>query len=511
VSIQLVDRATRHGSNTAVVDAAGEHTYDDLLHASEMVARTLLAGRPDLGEARIAFIAGPGFEYAATIWGIWRAGGIAVPLALTHPIPEIEYVLDDTGAEAIVADHANALRTRPLATTRDAWFVASADALEGRGLGVEGREDRLPEVGEARRALILYTSGTTSRPKGVVLTHGNLRAQMESLVEAWEWRERDRILHVLPLHHTHGIVNALLCALWSGAACEMVPMFDARRVWERFAKGGLSLFMAVPTIYAKLIAEWESASARDRERWSRGARELRLMVSGSAALPVRVFERWREITGHDLLERYGMTEIGMALSNPIEGERRPGTVGEPLPGVEVELRDENGYALADGTTPGEIHVRGPAVFLEYWNRYEPTRAAFRNDWFRTGDVAVVDDGYYRILGRSSVDIIKTGGYKVSALEIEEALRAHPAVKDCAVVGIEDAEWGERVSAAVVPSSTTSSDSAESLKAWLADRIAPYKVPRRWLFVPELPRNAMGKVVKVDVRKLFEGSVLGPRS
>jgi malonyl-CoA/methylmalonyl-CoA synthetase len=509
VSVALVDRAIRHGRNTAVVDVGGAHTYDDLLHASDMVARTLVAGRAELGEARVAVMVGPGLEYVATMLGIWRAGGIAVPLASTHPMPEIEYVLDDTGAEALVADHANALRLKPLAKTRDIWFVGSGEAIAGGG--AEG--PRLPEIDDARRALILYTSGTTSRPKGVVLTHGNLRAQMESLVEAWEWSTRDRILHVLPLHHTHGIVNALLCALWAGATCEMLPTFDARRVWDRFAKGGLTLFMAVPTIYAKLIAEWASANADERDRWSNGVRQLRLMVSGSAALPVSVFERWRELSGHNLLERYGMTEIGMALSNPIDDERRPGTVGEPLPGVEVELRDENGHDLAGRATPGEIHVRGPGVFLEYWNRQEATRAAFRDDWFRTGDIAVVDDGYYRILGRSSVDIIKTGGYKVSALEIEEALRAHPAVKDCAVVGIEDPEWGERVSAAVVPSAATAPDTAESLKSWLADRIAPYKVPRRWLFVEELPRNAMGKVVKVDVRKLFEGSDLtaGTRS
>jgi malonyl-CoA/methylmalonyl-CoA synthetase len=227
-----------------------------------------------------------------------------------------------------------------------------------------------------------------------------------------------------------------------------------------------------------------------------------LMVSGSAALPVSVFERWREITGHALLERYGMTEIGMALSNPLHGERRPGTVGRPLPGVEVQLRDESGRELTDPAVPGEIHVRGPGVFLEYWNRPEATRMAFRGDWFCTGDVAVVEDGYYRILGRSSVDIIKTGGYKVSALEIEEALRGHPSVKDCAVVGVEDPEWGERVCTAVVPASTSSSDSAESLKEWLAERIAPYKLPRRWLFVAELPRNAMGKVTKPAVKELF---------
>jgi malonyl-CoA/methylmalonyl-CoA synthetase len=503
VTIALIDRAGRHASRAAIVDSAGEYTYDDLLRASETAAHTLLAGRPDLGEARVAFMVSPGFDYVAILWGIWRAGGIAVPLSPWHPGPEVEYVLDDTAAEAVVADRANEMRVQSLATTRDIWFVRSVDAIEG---AVAGSHLSPPtsdvELAGPRRAMILYTSGTTSRPKGVVTTHANLRAQIESLVEAWAWSADDYILHVLPLHHTHGIVNALLCALWAGATVEMLPGFDARRVWERFMEGEPTLFMAVPTIYAKLIAEWESASPGVRERMSSAARGLRLMVSGSAALPVGVFERWREISGHALLERYGMTEIGMALSNPLDGDRRAGTVGKPLPGVEVELRDENGAALTESGVPGEIHVRGPGVFLEYWNRPEATRTAFRGDWFCTGDIAIIEDGYYRILGRSSVDIIKTGGYKVSALEIEEALRGHPAVKDCAVVGVEDPEWGERVCTAVVPVSTASSDSADALKEWLAERIAPYKLPRRWMFVEELPRNAMGKVTKGAVKEMF---------
>jgi malonyl-CoA/methylmalonyl-CoA synthetase len=502
VTITLIDRAEEHAARVAIVDAAGEYTYDDLLRASEAVARALLAGRADLGEGRIAFMVAAGFDYVAVLLGIWRAGGIAVPLSPSHPGPELEYVLDDTRAEAVVADIGAEMRLRPLATARDMWFVKSADAIEGLDEG--STLHPLPstlDIGEARRAMILYTSGTTSRPKGVVTTHGNLRAQIESLVQAWAWSADDHVLHVLPLHHTHGIVNALQCALWAGATCEMLPGFDAGRVWQRFDEGGPTLFMAVPTIYAKLIAAWESAGSEERERRSRAASALRLMISGSAALPVSVFERWREISGQALLERYGMTEIGMALSNPLNGERRAGTVGQPLPGVEVRLRDENGAELTD-SGPGEIHVRGAGVFLEYWRRPEATRAAFRDDWFCTGDIAVVEDGYYRILGRSSVDIIKTGGYKVSALEVEEALREHPSVKDCAVVGVEDPEWGERVCTAVVPASMSSSPSAESLREWLAERIAPYKLPRRWVFVDELPRNAMGKVTKPAVKELF---------
>ncbi len=354
--------------------------------------------------------------------------------------------------------------------------------------------------------MILYTSGTTSRPKGVVSTHGNLEAQVTALVEAWAWTAEDRILHALPLHHTHGIVNALLCALWAGATCEMVPGFDPDAVWRRIAEGAtgerppITLFMAVPTIYTKLIAAHDECPAPERRAWGEAAGGLRLMVSGSAALPVPVFERWREITGHDLLERYGMTEIGMALSNPLRGERRPGTVGAPLPRVQARRVNEEG-APVEGEAEGEIEVRGPSVFLEYWGRQEATREAFREGgWFRTGDIAVVEDGYWRILGRRSVDIIKTGGYKVSALEVEAVLRGHPAVADCAVVGVPDAEWGERVCAAVVPADADGSP--EAFDAWTRERLAGYKRPRRWLLVRELPRNAMGKVTKPAVQAMF---------
>ena len=231
------------------------------------------------------------------------------------------------------------------------------------------------------------------------------------------------------------------------------------------------------------------------------AGRLRLMVSGSAALPgADAASEWREISGHVLLERYGMTELGMVLSNPLHGERRPGFVGTPLDRVEVRLTDEAGGVVPPGQ-PGEIEVRGPNVFLEYWRRPEATVAAFREGWFRTGDTAMLENGSYRILGRTSVDIIKTGGFKVSALEIEEELRTHPAVAECAVVGIADSDWGERISVAVelTPGTTLA---LEELQAWSKERLAPYKVPKALLCVASLPRNAMGKVVKPEVAKLF---------
>jgi malonyl-CoA/methylmalonyl-CoA synthetase len=271
-------------------------------------------------------------------------------------------------------------------------------------------------------------------------------------------------------------------------------------VWDRLASGDITIFTAVPTMYHRLIASWEAAPPAEQQRRSETVRRLRLMMSGSAALPVHVLERWREITGHTLLERYGMTEIGMALSNPLHGQRRPGFVGAPLPGVEVRVVDEQAQTVTDGA-PGELEVRGPSVFAEYWNRPAETEKAFRDGWFRTGDVAVLEDGAYRLLGRTSVDIIKTGGYKVSALEIEEVLRAHPAIAECAVVGIADPEWGERVALAVElrPGATIS---LEDLQVWVKPQLAPYKVPRAMRSVDALPRNAMGKVLKPDVAALF---------
>lgn len=226
------------------------------------------------------------------------------------------------------------------------------------------------------------------------------------------------------------------------------------------------------------------------------------MMSGSAALPVGVLIRWEGITGHRLLERYGMTEIGMALSNPLHGERRAGTVGQPLPNVEIRLTDETGAPVLAGQ-PGQIEVRGPQVFHEYWGRPDDTARSFKDGWFGTGDVAVVEAGYYRILGRQSTDIIKSAGYKISALEIEELAREHPDVTDCAVVALPDPDLGQRIAAAVVPAPGTEL-APEPFRIWLKERLAPYKVPKDIRFVEELPRNAMGKVVKQDLRRLFGG-------
>jgi malonyl-CoA/methylmalonyl-CoA synthetase len=502
MSILLTRRAEQYGDRTAIITPEGSFSYRKLLDASGGIASFLLNGAGDLEERPVAFLAPPGFEYVALQWGIWRAGGIAVPLSLFHPRPELEYVLDDTVPAAVAAHPDFVDRLRPLAEERNLRFGLSTEAMGHAAVS-------LPSVAPSRRAMILYTSGTTGKPKGVVTTHENIAAQITSLVEAWGWTEEDRILEVLPLHHIHGIVNVIACALWVGAACEILPAFDSGLVWNRFALGGLTLFMAVPTIYVKLIDAWEKASPAERERMSRGCREMRVMVSGSAALPVPILEKWKEISGHVLLERYGMTEIGMGLTNPLHGKRFPGCVGVPLPGVEAVLADEKG-ALVEVGNPGEILVRGRTVFLEYWKRPAETRKAFRDGWFLTGDVAVQENGVFRILGRSSVDIIKSGGYKVSALEIEEVLLTHPDIKECAVVGVPDPEWGERVVAVLVMREGSSLE-PEALRTWGKERLAPYKVPKDALEFEALPRNAMGKVSKPDLKKMVESRLNRPAS
>jgi malonyl-CoA/methylmalonyl-CoA synthetase len=492
--IRLIERAKEHGTAPALAAGGESHSYADLLRASGGVAGALLNGRRDLQEERVAFLIPAGLGYVAAQWGVWRAGGIAVPLSHAATEPELEHVLSDAGVGVALASRGLTNRIELLCRRRGVGVLNVEDALAAGG-------GALPRVDAERRAMILYTSGTTSTPKGVVTTHANIEAQITALVEAWGWRKDDRIPLFLPLHHVHGIVNVLGCALWSGAFVEPFASFDLDRILERVAQGAYTVFMAVPTVYVKMIRALESAAPEERQRWAEGFARLRLMVSGSAALPASVHERWTELTGQRLLERYGMTEIGMGLSNPLRGERRPGAVGQPLPRVEVRLAAESGDVIAGEDEPGEIQVRGPAVFGEYWNRPDVTRASFVDGWFRTGDMAVLEDGYYRILGRLSVDIIKSGGYKLSALEIEDTLRQHPGIEECAVVGVPDPTWGEVVAVAAVTRAEADLDLA-GLQAWAGERLSRYKIPRRLRIVPDFPRNAMGKVMKPAVRDLF---------
>lgn len=492
--LPLLERACKHDQLSAIIDQQGKYTYHDLLTSSRNIASHLLNGRNDLKEAPVAFLVPSSFEYVAVQWGIWQAGGVALPLGTSHPTQELEHIIKDSNAQILVTHPEFEDLLLPITTPYALPLYLTSEIPRSE-------KSTLPNVNSHRHAMILYTSGTTGTPRGVVFTHQSVLAQITTLIEAWQWTQNDHILHVLPLHHTHGIVNALLCALWAGATCEILPKFEAIEVWNRFIKNDITLFMAVPTIYSKLISAWESTPEQERLRMSNACNKLRLMVSGSAALSTDVFERWKHISGHQLLERYGMTEIGMALSNPLHGERRAGSVGLPLPKIEVRLTNTSGQILTEENQSGEIQVRSPGIFKEYLGQPETTKKAFQDGWFCTGDEALLEDGYYRILGRSSIDIIKTGGYKVSALEIEGVFSTHPLIEECAVVGVTDKEWGEKVCAAVVLRSN-SSLLPDHLRHWGKERLAPYKVPCEFLIVTELPRNVMGKVIKTTVKNWF---------
>lgn len=494
----LAERIQVYSARTAIVEQGRSATYGELHHAATGIASALEAATGRLAGERVVYLLPAGLGHVEALLGIWACRAVAVPLSSSQAAGEWAHIIADARPAVVVGDEDRAGGLHEVARAAGVRWASAAELRTQGHHAVTSSRERSPEVDAA---LLLYTSGTTAKPKGVVLSHANLAAQVQALVEAWEWRPEDRILHVLPLNHVHGLVNVLACALWSGAVCEFAQPFDPVTTWERLSSGDVTLFMAVPTVYTRLLHTWESVSAEVRDRWSSGTHSLRLMVSGSAALPVTTLERWRAVTGHILLERYGMTEIGMALSNPLRGERRPGFVGTPLPNVEVRLVGDDGREVAPGM-PGELEVRGPSVFREYWRREEATASAFRNGWFRTGDVAVLEDGSFRILGRSSVDIIKTGGYKVSALEIEEVLRDHPGVAECAVVGVPDDEWGERVAAAIVPAAGAGL-TLDALRRFAAPRLARYKLPSRLLLMEALPRNAMGKVTKTALRHRFE--------
>ncbi|MFS4492705.1 acyl-CoA synthetase [Maribacter sp. 2308TA10-17] len=490
--IKLIQRASTFKERTALVSGGNSLSYKQLLEASQNVAGNLLADKTDLNEARITFLVPPTNEYTALQWGIWRAGGIAVPLCVLHPLPSIRYVLEDTQAEIVITHKDYIDFLKPLEKELDISILPLEDFLVKN-------TSSLPNIQPERRAMILYTSGTTSKPKGVVTTHANIEAQITTLVNAWEWEANDYILNILPLHHVHGIINVMSCALWSGACCEFLPKYDAHEVWSIIKSGRLSLFMAVPTIYYKLISYWDKAPSEEQKELSDAASKLRLMVSGSAALPVPVLEKWREISSQTLLERYGMTEIGMGLSNSYHDERRPGHVGLPLPGVQMRLVDSDNKTVGENE-PGEFQIKGPSVFKEYWQKKEATKKAFTKDgWFITGDIAVLNKGFYKILGRDSVDIIKSGGYKISALEIEDVMRKHQDIADCAVVGLPDEEWGEIVSACIVSDGTPDFD---EISNWLKRQLPSYKIPRKYIIQKELPRNVLGKVTKNELKKMF---------
>lgn len=544
-------------------------------------AQNYTSTRPRL----IAHLNVPSWDYVATQYGIWGAGYGSVPLALSQKVPEIEHVLRDSDPHHIIIGGncrlpRNTTTSQPDAgtnlpathspqNTADLWQAAENLGMRDRIVKLSDilHQEHPTESSQSRYwlgnngivssledpALVLYTSGTTSLPKGTLITHRNIYHQVTDLVAAWEWDKSDVAVHVLPLHHVHGVVNLLSCAAYVGARLEFQP-FNAEALWRQWAtvksestNSGTTLptstqenlpkpnlFMAVPTIYAKLL---EAADNLSKEivtaAVSNTLRPMRLMVSGSAALPVSVLHQWRELTGHTLLERYGMTEIAMALSNPYREDRgdqeeteekstqpeieksrcirRPGYVGLPLPSVQVRLVNPDTNEVVDSPgMSGELQVKGPTVFQRYLNRDDATLEAFTKDgYFRTGDIAQYDGGLvqsYRILGRASVDIIKMGGHKLSALEIERELLEHPDIAEVAVLGMPDDVWGERVAAICRMKPNREVVTVDGLRRFCSDKMSKEKIPSRLMIVSDIPKNAMGKINKKNLAALLPSAV-----
>ena len=435
--------------------------------AARLAARGLRAGD------RILISAASSADLVASHVACLRMGLVVMPTNTAYGPRELEHVIRDARPRAAIVDDPE--RREILATI--------APDLERLGPDLDGPGRSTPPLDRSDRdapALVCYTSGTTGRPKGAVLSHGNCLASAEALRIAWHWTEADRLLLALPLFHMHGLGVGLHGTLFTGASAVLHRGFDPDRILADIPRLEASLFFGVPTMYHRLAGHPDA----------RALARLRLCVSGSAPLPASLHERIERASGQRVLERYGMTETLMLVSNPDRGERRPGTVGWPLPGVELRLAGE----------PAEIQVRGPNVFSGYWEREEANARAFTEDgWFRTGDLGEIDEDHYlRIVGRAR-ELIISGGYNIYPREIEDALRQHPAIEDAAVVGEPDEEWGERVAAYITPAENGDLD-LETLRRFLRDRLASFKHPRVVYRVDELPRNALGKVQKHRLRQ-----------
>lgn len=421
-----------------------------------------------------------------------RSGVVFHPLNEDYQPAELAFFIADAAPALAVCSPERAALFATL--TGSPARVLTLDA-RGQGSLAEAAASAAPAVaihaaGANDVAVLLYSSGTTGRPKGALVTHGNLLSNARTLVDCWGFTHADRLLHALPVYHAHGLFVGVGCALLSGASLLWLPRFTAADVLRELP--GCSVFMGVPTHYVRLLADPGLDHAR--------CRPVRLFVSGSAPLPPATFTQFEARTGQRILERYGMTETGMNSANPLAGERRPGSVGLPLPGIDIRVVDETGQRLPAGTV-GQIEIRGPNVFRGYWRAPEQTAAAFTADgWFRSGDQGSFSaDGYLGIAGRSK-DLVISGGLNVYPREVEVELEQLPGVRDAAVIGAPHPDFGEGV-VAVLTAGTGAPDEAAVIAA-LRMRLAAYKLPKRVFFLPELPRNTMGKIQKNELRQMF---------
>lgn len=451
-------------------------TYEELRGAAARVA-----ARVEQGE-RVAVWASPRIETCIGVTGILAGGAVAVPINPSSGSVELQHIVSDSRPSTVVA-------------APDVKLPPPLGALQRIAVEADGAAAALPvEIDLVAPAFVMYTSGTTGPPKGVVLSRRAVSSNLDALAEIWEWTEDDVLVHGLPLFHVHGLILGVLGPIRRGGTLEHVGRFSPRAIGDAVAAGGTMVF-GVPTMYHRL------ADAAEADASLAGAlRAARILVSGSAPLPAPEHARIERLTGQRIVERYGLTETLMNCSVRASGDRKPGYVGLPLPGVEVRLVDENRNVLDvyDDDTIGEIEVRGPNVFTEYLNRPDATAAALKDGWFLTGDLATrALDGYIRIVGRRATDLIKTGGFKVGAGEVENSLLEHGAVAEAAVIGEPDDDLGERIVAFVVLRPGAKCTAPELIEH-VGESLARHKRPRSVHFLKELPRNEMGKIRKTEL-------------
>ena len=464
--------------------------YDELDAASARIAHALTAAGAQPGD-RVAVQVDKCWEALALYLACLRAGFVYLPLNTAYQRSELSYLFGDAEPSVIVCGPQSAGRVAALRPEAAVLTLASGAGtlLDGAANHPETFDTAVSKPDDV--AAILYTSGTTGRPKGAMLTHRNLASNALTLVQFWGFTRGDILLHALPIYHVHGLFVACHCALLAGARMLWLAKFDADEVRALLPRA--TVMMGVPTFYTRLLT-LPSFGADD-------CKAVRLFVSGSAPLLAETFDDFRLRTGHTILERYGMTETGMMTSNPLEGERIAGSVGPPLPGVSVRVVDPEGHPCGTGEVGG-IEVNGPNVFAGYWRMPDRTREEFTADaYFRTGDMGeCLPNGYLRIVGRAK-DLIITGGLNVYPKEIEEKIDALPGVVESAVIGMPDADFGEAVAAVVVAHPGHALTEAGVIES-LQDEIARFKIPKRVQFVAELPRNTMGKVQKNVLRERF---------
>ncbi|XP_041975583.1 malonate--CoA ligase ACSF3, mitochondrial [Aricia agestis] len=590
--VPVFKKALLFPSRTALQDNFGTYTYREVYDAASALSKSIAKQLIGEKECTICYMCPNNVTHVVVQWAIWMTGNIAVPLTPLHPQEMLKYFVTDSYSNLIICTEDYEKRLQPVAQELKRPLIVYNKTDLDRAATSRDEGSLSNSFYAKTEAMLIYTSGTTSKPKGVVWTHSMLASATAALHAAWRYSAADVVLHALPLHHIHGQLNSLHASLAAGARIRMLPSFASHAVWAELlgravvaaagdgtategAKSGarVTVFHGVPAMYSRLAADWKTlfADGRTRRHVRDTLARMRLMCAGSAPLPDTLYDQWLEISGHRLLERYGMSEVGMALSNPYRPAeaRAVGCVGLPLPGVAARLAaapdpapgaadappaadqlqplvtvecdapdtqvspEALGLVAADpaadawaaprvtehaavaaaraemeGGYQGELLLRGPAVFSRYWNRLpQLSTADFTPDgWFRTGDTAAWAGGRFRILGRTSVDIIKSGGYKVSALQVEAALLATAGVADAAVLGVAHAELGEAVAAVLVlrPGRALS---LPELRAAAAARLAPYQLPRALLVVDAMSRNAMGKLDKKEIRRLYEKDLM----